>query len=383
MKINKTKHWFTLIELLFVCLILWILVPSIYALYWFIVRSNREISARQQAIQQSYEFFEKLNIWMQDYTIDYEEYYNRQMVWCVAWWWVWENFTWNIWMSGYCTEFTAYGNENSIGRISSWYNDIYYCSNGHGNPPSWSTAIPKVVKTDCWKQWTKQSYWQYAALFIDVWKDTDNDKNWVGDNDDRNLWKTVGWNINAIVDADSIQELYLISNDGKSRIFFRRKFVWTWWNNGEYVLYKIQMLRLRWFDAGRMHDFSTITSNNVWLYDWKIDTWACDYWMWFEWQWASVWGAYTEFKLPKDVDDCWVDVTQGSTTVLSRNMKISPLTDPELTWAEQDRQINPFVQILTVNWIYAPFYKWRMADSIIDFKIPLRTTLNTKSFYTK
>ncbi len=69
-----------MIELVFVCMILSIIIPSIYSLYSFIVRSNREISARQHAIQQSYEFFEKLNIRMQDYTIDYEEYYNRQMV---------------------------------------------------------------------------------------------------------------------------------------------------------------------------------------------------------------------------------------------------------------------------------------------------------------
>lgn len=314
---------------------------------------------------------------MQDYTIDYEEYYNRQMVWCVWNSHTGSNFKWNIWMSGYCTEFTAYGNENTIDRVGSRFNDIYYCTS---KTPGTNKNVPTVKQqSSCWKIWSRQAFGQYAALFIDVWWDTDRDNNFLWDSDDRNLWYTL---IPAIVDADNIQELYLISNDGKSRIFFRRKFVWTWWDNWEYALYKLQMLRLRWFDAGQQHNFNTITGN-VWLYDWKIDTWACDYWMWFEWKWASVSWAYSSFKLPKDVDDCWVDVTQGSTTVLSRSMKISPLTDPELSRAKGDRQINPYIQILTVNGIYAPFYKWRMADSIIDFKIPLRTTINTKSFYTK
>ena len=377
-KFLKTKKSaFTLIEITVVAMILGILIPSIFWIYNFIIKSNREISARQNVIQQSYEFFEKLNIWMQDYTIDYEEYFNRQRVWCVEWWWVWENFTWNIWMSWYCTEFTAYGNENSIGRISSWYNDIYYCSS---KETPWSTAIPKVVKRiNCWKQWTKQSYWQYAALFTDVGADKDGDNNLVWDSDDRDVWEAA---VDAIVDANSIQELYLISNDGKSRLFFRRRFIWTWWENWEHVQYKIQMLRLRWFDAWRMHNFEA-SSNNVWLYDWKIDTWACDYGMWFEWHWASVSWAYSEYHLPKDIDDCWIDLTQWSTTIISRNISISPLTDPALYWSSQDRQINPYVKILTVNSIYAPFYKWRMSESLADFKVPLQTTINTRSFYSE
>ena len=76
----KKKSAFTLIEVTLVAVILGILIPSIFSIYNFIVKSNREVRARQDAIQQGYEFFEKLNIWLQNYTIDYEEYYNRQMV---------------------------------------------------------------------------------------------------------------------------------------------------------------------------------------------------------------------------------------------------------------------------------------------------------------
>ena len=111
MKIKLKKYFgFTLIELLSVTVIIWFIMPMMIGVYSFLINSNKSIIARQNIIQQWYEFFERLNILMQDYTIDYEEYYNRQMVWCVAWGWTWENFTWNIWLSGYCTEFTAYWN---------------------------------------------------------------------------------------------------------------------------------------------------------------------------------------------------------------------------------------------------------------------------------
>ena len=99
------------------------------SIYTFIIKANKEFVARENAIQQWYELFEKINILMQDYTVDYEEYYNRQMVGCVAWGLTGSKFKWNIWTWGYCTKFTAYGNENSTNR-NAWsiippkYHDI-------------------------------------------------------------------------------------------------------------------------------------------------------------------------------------------------------------------------------------------------------------------
>jgi hypothetical protein len=141
------------------------------------------------------------------------------------------------------------------------------------------------------------------------------------------------------------------------------------------------MLRLRWFDAWEMHNFSVITGN-VWLYDWVIDTWACDYWMWFVGNWADIWWVvYSGYKLPADVDDCWIDLTRWSTSVTAWNIVISPTTDSDLAWSEPDRQINAYMKILTVNWVYAPYYVGKVSDSIRDFKVPLETTINMKDFY--
>ena len=383
---------FTLVELIFVVMIISLIVPSMFALYNFIVKANREISARQSTIQQWYEFFERLNVLMQDYTIDYEEYYNRQMVWCTEDWDVGADFKWEISTWGYCTEFTAYGNENSVWKVDATYHNVYYCSsiwsvdtNCNDSYTTRDDTIPKVYKiNNCWKVAGKQSYGQYAALFKNVKWDTDSNSdmiwkhNCVWDADDENLWKPFNSSINAIMDADHIQELYFISHDWKSRLFFRRKLVNIDDNSAHY---KIQMLRLRWFDAWEMHNFSVITGN-VWLYDWVIDTWACDYWMWFVGNWTDIWWVvYSGYKLPADVDDCWIDLTRWSTSVTAWNIVISPTTDSDLAWSEPDRQINAYMKILTVNWVYAPYYVGKVSDSIRDFKVPLETTINMKDFY--
>ena len=359
-------------------------MPAMFALYNFIVRSNREISARQGTIQQWYEFFERLNIMMQDYTIDYEEYYNRQMVWCTEWGWTWSAFTWTVSLSGYCSNFTAYWNKNSV-TSDSGYHNIYYCSSelaNDGNDNDWRKVI---WRNHCWRVGSQQSYWQFKALFIDVHGDTESDANtyWYGnriwDADDEDMWNSSWWSttINAIIDADNIQELYFISHDWKSRLYFRRALVNTWNDSAQY---KIQLLRLRWFDAWEKHSFDE-TVNNPWLYDWVTDTWACDYWMWFEWHWDGIWTAYSWYKLPLDVNDCWIDLTHWSTTVSAWNIIISPTTDSDLAWAKDGRQINAFMKILTVNWVYVPYYIGKMSDSIKDFKVPLETTINMKDFY--
>ena len=47
-----------------------------------IIRLKTDIDARHILIQNTYDVMEKLNGRFQDYTIDYEEYFNRQMVGC-------------------------------------------------------------------------------------------------------------------------------------------------------------------------------------------------------------------------------------------------------------------------------------------------------------
>lgn len=380
----KNIKAFTLVELTLVALILGILLPSIFSMYSFIIRSNREVNARQLAIQWWYEFFERLNILMQDYSVDYEEYYNRQMVWCANSWWilVWSDFRWNVWLSWYCSEFTAYGNNNSTGRpeLSTESRDIYYCTTGN-NGQSERELNTVVTKPECGRHGRQQSFGQYAALFTNVRGSDVVHWNKVWNSDDEELWRILNENVVAIEDADHIQEIYLISHDGEDRLYFRRKLVNQ---DGEHLQYKIQMLRLKWFDAWQKHSFGE-TVGNPWIYDWVIDTWACDASMWFQPidtdGRKNVWWVYSDFYIPADVDDCWVDINQWATTVRLWNISISPLGDSDLFWAEDNHQINPSMKILIVNWIYSAYGTGYFSASINDFSVPLETTINMKDFY--
>lgn len=370
-------HWFTLIEVTLTLIIIWLIIPSIFAIYTFLIRANREIWARERVVQQWYEFYERLNILMQDYTVDYEEYFNRQMVWCVWNSKVWANFKWNIEVPGYCTEFTAYGNQNNNNGDKNMH-DVYYCTSFSDRQVHWSNKVTRVVAWNiCGNVEGKQSYGQYAALFKDV-------KGWtwiiVWTEDDEELWTIFNSSVDAIGDWSHIQELYLISHDWKKRLYFRRKNVAS---VGEEPHYKIQILRLRWFDAWRKHNFDDGSQDNAWRYDGVIDTWVCDTSMWFIGQWASVWWAYSDYKLPKDVDDCWVDLTYGVANIISWNISISPLWDPDLYWANPDRQINTYLKILTVNGIYVPalLHQSRLSSSLKNYSVPLETTINMKDFY--
>ena len=223
-----------------------------------------------------------------------------------------------------------------------------------------------VDTPDCWKFWYKQSFGQYATLFTDVKEATRKD-------DDEELWKILGDLTGAIVDANNIQELYLISHDWKKRLFFRRRLVAQGWGSAQY---KIQILRLRWFDAGQNHTFSGAVDE--WSYDRQIDTRACDTSMWFEWSWSDVWWAYSGYHLPSDIDDCRVDLTYGNTNVSTWNLIVSPINDPDLYWADDSHQINPYIKMLIVNSVYSPL---NSGNSITEFKIPIETTINMKSFY--
>ena len=405
------KYAFTLVELIFVAMIIALIMPEMFSLYNFMIKSNREIIARQQAIQQWYEFFERLNILMEDYTIDYEEYYNRQMVWCV---WVWASlkngtdFKRNVGLQWYCTNFTAYGNENNNLSSHPEYSDIYYCTSDNSKINGGNEKNAKIVRQhNCGKTSAqssinnyRQSYGQYANLFTDV----KGGGMWtvIWNEDDEELWYLFSDDsqIDSIENSDNIQELYLISHDWDRRLYFRRvldKSKVDEDGNIKYKQYKIQMLRLRWFDAWRMHNFNIISTDNKWIYDGVIDTWACDTSMWFEpdnknndncnnpnSEGNSVCWAYSEYYLPENVDDCWIDLTHWSTDLFARKITISPRWDSDLYWAKEEKQINPYMKIMIINRIYLPSIVWngrRMANTISEFSVPLETTINMKDFY--
>ncbi|GHW02347.1 hypothetical protein AGMMS50249_1330 [candidate division SR1 bacterium] len=380
------KSAFTFIEMVLVMSVLAILLPLIFSTITKATRIKEEITVQTELYQQTYEVFERLNNLTQDYTIDYEEYFNRQKVGCngVGG----SSFSWNVVnSSGYCQNFTAYGNEHSF---SDWdssndlpdYHKYYYCSDYQFSP------IPsnERVEDHCFSGIeTIQSYGQYSKLFYDMHEDTDGDGSSVGDTDDEDL----GVGPVAIANATGVQELYLISKNGDERLYLRRKLVSQYdIDNDGYLtgdgeqLFVIQMLKLRGFDAGEKHNYDDTTfANNPGVFDGQIDTWACDASQGFVGHGASIGGAYSSYRLPSSAEDCWVVMYQGMLTFTDWNLTIYPDKDPNLAYKEDAVQINPYVKIFVHTRPYLPDWQLNIKSYLRNFHIAVETMFNIQSNY--
>jgi len=366
--------------------ITWFLIIMVVVIsaYVKIINIRDNIDARQNLIQESYFTLEKLNILLRDYTIDYEEYFNRSMIGCDSWW---VDFSWSVWENWYCDLFTNYWNWNNIPDSTNTGSfNLYYCSSKILENQTWSqyvfSLLDPIIWTWCAIPWY-QSFWQYNQQFRDMKKNTDTVESVVGDEDDEDMW---AWP-DAILDATWVKELYLISQDGKQRILFRRKLIASWDWNQNWVIswetekrYNIQVLKLKWLDAWSNHDFNI--TNSSWVYDGIIDTRACDHSLWFVCSWSEVWATYPWYNLPSDQDDWRVNMFPKNITIADRNLVISPTKNPEYTWKEWF-QINPYFTISLRNKLYWEIWQRRVWSSIDSFNLNLQTTLSTKNFYTK
>jgi len=351
---------------------------------------------------------------MKNYTIDYEEYFNRRITGCSS-----DNggdnFTWDVGGSGYCTKFTYYGNANSVDPNHPANHVLYYCTSDTSDV-SWEPKEQPGTSTDCeGKSWDGisgenyiygqnennlnngsgcrenvgwdgqgnnkiQSFGEYALQFWDVKKNADSFQGCKWDDDDTDLWI---WPV-AIWDNLHVKELYLISKDKKKRIFIRRKFVSEEDLDGNGVittgekLYKLQILRLRWFDIGSWHNAADIgpTYN-----DWHIDTWACDRQEGFICHGADIWWWFVWYKLPKNINDWWVDLTINDITVDKFDLAIFPTVDPNLAWQDTGVQIYPYVILRLTTSFYPENYKTKLnPDLLMKYKMNIQTTFSVKPY---
>ena len=392
------KKAFTLVELVITVTIFSLILTVAISIYFQMQKLQTDVFAKSLLIKNTNSLVEKLNIVMKNYTIDYEEYFNRKIVGCNSNWW--DNFSWNVGLSGYCWNFTHYGNANPINNSKNHI--LYHCSSKwssqqlespwwttdcESNSNTWTDYIYHQNETDlhnwsgCWESvwaWKPQSFGEYALQFWDVKGNADWYMGCRWDDDDIDLWV---WP-EAIWDNLNVKELYLISKDNKKRLFIRRKLIsqenfdndsnYTTWER----LYKLQILKLRWFDIWGDHKISTIdnTSN-----DWKIDTWACDKQEGFVCWGDNIW--ITDYNLSKDENDWWVDLTINDLTVLDFNLAIFPTKDPNLAWYDSKIQIYPYVRVRLTTQFYPTNYKKKLNPKrLLKYKMNLQTTFSIKPY---
>jgi len=170
------------------------------------VRLIQSTQVEKQSFYFMEKFFELIKKWG---TLDYEEYFNRKVVW---------NTTF---LNGHYEKETGFWNFGEWWIIGStnygtWF---YYCVSGNG-------IVNKLWNTWCSTSGKYQRYGEYSFQFIDYnsnydndWGDEDGDGKILGDDDDEYM----GVGPEVFTEWENIKELYLISGNKKERILFR----WT------------------------------------------------------------------------------------------------------------------------------------------------------------
>lgn len=359
------KKWFTLVEILLVVIISGSLFTTIYSVMTTLPKVKLFNDARMQLIEQSNEVMNRFAVLFQDYTLDYEEYFNREHVGTDI------GTAENTW---HYANFSHYGNQTSVPAVNPNYHYIRYFNSEN---PSLASNTQTL------------SYGQYKAMFWNMGKDTDGQGKFnlisnqsnesftnVGDADDKDL----GTWPEAFLDPHP-KELYLISHDGTRRLFLRRKQFCKDNRKTETCSFTIQMLKLRWFDAGSKHQFDSIDSKT---YDGEIDTWACDAGEGFICAGEAVSeNLYPNYKLPKTVNDGWVNLFDNAISIEDWKLTLIPNKNPDYAWKDNEAQINPYIKMIMTTKLNTSALPAVVRNMLKDYRFKLQTSFDTKSFYTR
>ena len=375
---KKNKLWFTIIEIL-----LAITIFSIIMIAWFQALSRvniwkiklyTETDIEKQAFYFSEKMFEMIK-WA--WNVDYEEYFNRKVVW---------NTSFSSWHFSLPTWFGNFGSGWDLWAAWTYWDLFYYCRSWNWNS-MWSTWCYYNNFNTYWSNliWKYQRFWEYYYQFIDYNSNQDRDlwnEDWISwilwDDDDEYLWVWpevfTGWT--------DVKELYFISWDGKKRTFFRwnvkkdpnapasfsgctisptdRTATWSG------CLWNIQFLKLDWKDWWFSHNKS-----GIWLYDGLIDTWLYDeniYWTWLlAWTWTM-----------REQDSKWVDIFPNYINVKDLKFFIYPNKDYTYSWWESllENNISPYIRLtmtLTPSWKKKWWIKWKIPEIKFSTSIALNS----------
>lgn len=382
---NLKNKAFTLIEIM-----VWILIVSIVIVSWFeaymkvwIWKINLIEKTNMQ--KDSFYFSEKLfQIIKEWWILDYEEYFNRQVI--------WTNFS-----SGHYLISSGFWNfgRNWIFWTTTYWNPFYQCL-------SWNSLANKLLNTWCFSNnkntystsiiWENQRYWQYSYQFIDYNSNYDNDgwdEDWdwslIWDDDDEFLWD---WPI-AFTWWLDIKELYLISWDKKTRTFVRWNVnvdpekpaaetcsidssnVITW----DGCIGTIEFLKLEWVDWWLDHDDTVfdVTQN-----DWLIDTWLINK----QFSWLDNLSKATSIVAWSTVDNYWKPIFPTWINVTEFKVYPYPNVESKYFWKSTitSNNISPYV---VLNLKIKPSWETRKKLKNEWKEINFNTTINLTDIYSK
>ena len=371
------KKAFTLIEIIvsiviLIIVIIWWFNAYTAVLIWKI-KLIEKTDIQKQAFYFSEKFFEELKKW---WTIDYEEYFNRKIVWVTtsSGHYNLNTWFWNFW-NGWNVENASYWNWHYYCR--SWSGSLmwtWWCVSSHNT--EW------VILT-----WKPRRYWQYVYQFIDYnynadWDegspwDEDGDWNIIWDYDDEYLWE---WP-DAFSGSNIVKEIYLISADYKTRTYFRWNIkkdpdttlacnpnTWSWG-----CASTIEFLKLEWKDWWNDHNKS-----GSGLYDWNVDTWLINK----DFAWKSNYDDWNFIVAGSDANNYWQPLFWKNINVKNVEFFMYPNKDFKLSWRNVDPKVNiaPYIRLkmtLEPTAIARKWIKWKIPE------IEINTTVSLSEIYSK
>lgn len=378
---KKFKPWFTLIEIMIWIVIFSIVIVSGFTAYFSVLWSKAKLIERTTIEKNAFYFsekvFEMIKKWWE---VDYEEYFNRIVTGnstYSSWHYMRPTWFWNFWHTW-------------IPNSTIYWSDHYYCI-------SWNWSSNRIWTWWCYNTTRNdvstnmlnnpQRYWQYYLNYIDYnydynsdWWDHDWDWNFRRDDDDEFTWE---WP-EVFISGTDVKELYLISNDRKSRTLFR-------WNvrqdpdhpsfpasscdftnpqnpTGSWCLWTIEFLKLDWKDWWNDHASG---SNDSTEFDWVIDTWLInqDFTSTInEIAWSTL--NYNRVRLfPDDI------------SVRNFKLFVYPNKDRLNAWknTSPDVNISPYIKMqmtLTPSWLRRQQMKWKIPEIPLNMTISLSNILS-------
>lgn len=371
---KRILKWFTLIEIM-----IWILIISIVIVWWFQALSSvniwkaklmSSVELQKQIIYFEEKLFEEIKKW---WLIDYEEYFNRSVIWTgfssghyiiESWFWnFWKD--WAIWSTTYWDWFYKCISE-------SWSKMWNWGCVEENNDPTQDYSLEN------------QRYWEYSFQFIDYnanydddWWDEDWDWEIIWDDDDEYIWD---WP-EVFTSWTDVKELYLISWDKKTRTYFRWNIEsdpnapstfscnsdWTW----SWCLWTIEFLKLEWKDYGLDHLSWSVDEGQ---YDWVIDTWIID-------KNFTSWTEIVAWSI-SNMDDYWVPLFSDDINISDFQVYLYPNKDYDLAWKSLDDNVNlsPYTRIklsIWPSWKVKNKVRWDVSD--IEFS----TTISLTDIFSK
>lgn len=400
---NKNLKGLTLIEIM-----LWVLITAIVLISWFEaytkiwiwkIRLIENTNMQKDSFYFSEKLFQLVKEWG---TVDYEEYFNRKVVWTTYWSGHYNESTWfwNFW------RYSTFNNNNNVGtwNYGAWF---YLCR-------SWVWIWNKLSDTWCYDNWLNstwidyslwipQRYGQYSFQYLDYNSNYDNDTaqcpwarplwdencdwNAVWDDDDEYLWE---WPI-VFNWGEDVKELYLLSWNKTERTLIRWNILEdsfkpsgvnctiTWWvvPTWDGCRWTIEFLKLEWKDWWLDHN--DLVNDVDWTqYDWVVDTWLID------WKFSGL-SNITQLSSVvawSTVDNYWEPLFPDDINVTDFKVYLYPNVDFDKSWRNLNlsSSISPYT---TINFKIKPSWKTRLMLKNDSRELSFSTTINLTDIYSK